>query len=106
MLRRANRVDGDRRSEHRRAAKPFSYGRSHPERQERPTNRRRQEAPTALILVANNPTGELGTISEYAETATGNVAPASVIARASQSSGIIARTRTCCRPRNRRTPSH
>jgi hypothetical protein len=38
------------------------------------------KAPTALILVANNPTGELGTISEYAETATGNVAPTSVIA--------------------------
>jgi hypothetical protein len=37
------------------------------------------KAPTALILVANNPIGELGTISEYAETATGNVAPTSVI---------------------------
>jgi hypothetical protein len=40
----------------------------------------RKAATTALILVANNPTGELGTISEYAETATGNVAPTSVIA--------------------------
>jgi hypothetical protein len=37
-------------------------------------------ASTAVIIVANNPTGELGTISEYAETATGNVAPTSVIA--------------------------
>jgi hypothetical protein len=38
------------------------------------------KAPTALILVANDPAGELATISEYAETATGNVAPTSVIA--------------------------
>jgi hypothetical protein len=38
------------------------------------------KAVAALILVANNPTGQLGTISEYAETATGNVAPSSVVA--------------------------
>ncbi|MGA8534793.1 MAG: hypothetical protein WB615_11835 [Candidatus Tumulicola sp.] len=37
------------------------------------------KAPTALILVANEGAGKGGTISEFAESANGNVAPTSVI---------------------------